>query len=107
MADEPTASAIDAFLEMLAAERGSARLTIEAYRRDLLDFAAFAVRKGVPADGADTRLIRDYLAGLGRVGLEPSTVARRLSCIRQFHRFLFSEGLRTDDPCFAVEGPKR
>jgi integrase/recombinase XerD len=55
---------IEAFLEMLAAERGAARNTLAAYQADLLDFAAFAAARGAAFEAADSTLLRAWLAGL-------------------------------------------
>ncbi|MBX3504795.1 MAG: site-specific tyrosine recombinase XerD [Parvibaculum sp.] len=98
---------IDAFLEMLSAERGAARNTLDAYERDLKDFDGFLTSRGRALDAATTRDIRDYLEGLTDQGLSASTAARRLSALRQFHGFLFAEGVRKDDPCGSIEGPRR
>jgi integrase/recombinase XerD len=97
---------IEAFLEMLAAERGAARNTLLAYHRDLGDFAAFVGSRGEAAAGASVETLRAYMAGLAAVGLKPRTAARRLSALRQFHRFLLREGVRTDDPTGLLDGPK-
>src|SRR6202034_2707976 len=51
--------------------------------------------------------LRAYLAELSRRGLRATTVARRLSAIRQLYRFLYAEGRRKDDPAAVLEGPKR
>ncbi len=91
---------------MLAAERGAARLTIEAYRRDLGDYAGFLARRGLSPAAADGEAVRAYLSHLAR-RLAPSTSARRLSCLRQFHKFLFAEGVRGDDPTATVDSPRR
>ncbi|MEN6541164.1 site-specific tyrosine recombinase XerD [Parvibaculum sp.] len=98
---------IDAFLEMLSAERGAARNTLDAYARDLKDFAAFLAARNRGAAEARTLDVRDYLEGLSAQGLSASTAARRLSAIRQFHGFLYADGIRPDDPCGAIEGPRR
>ena len=98
---------IDAFLEMLSAERGAARNTLDAYQRDLKDFAGFLAARGKTVAGAQTMDVRDYLENLTAQGLSASTAARRLSAIRQFHGFLYTDGIRTDDPCGAIEGPRR
>jgi len=96
----------EAFLEMLAAERGAARNTLAAYQADLQDFAAFAAAKGVALHGADSDLLRAWLAGLAAQGLAARTQARRLSAIRQFHQFLLREGVRPDDPSELLEAPR-
>ncbi len=102
-----TARAVADFLEMLAAERGAARNTIDAYSRDLHDYvAALAGRRRDPQT-ATTQDIRDYLADLADAGLKPTSTARKLSAIRQFHRFLSAEERREDDPAILLEGPRQ
>jgi len=96
---------VDAFLEMLAAERGSARLTIDAYRRDLIDFARFAGAGGRAIADADAETVRGYLSHLA-TRMAPGTSARRLSCLRQFYRFLFAEERRADDPTATIDSPR-
>src|SRR5918996_921413 len=92
----------EAFLEMLAAERGASANTLAAYRRDLDDFRSEAGRLA-DASAADLRL---YICGLAGRGLAASSQARRLSALRQFFRFLLAEGLRADDPTSLAERPK-
>jgi integrase/recombinase XerD len=94
------------FLEMLAAERGAGKNTLSAYGRDLTDFTdRLAGRRSVAT--ATTDDIRAYLGDLASRGMQPATVARRLSAIRQLYRFLYAEGQRKDDPAAVLEGPKR
>jgi integrase/recombinase XerD len=96
----------DVFQEMLTAERNASVNTREAYRRDLKD-ACDAVRgKGDLAD-ASIDVLRAYLAALSRQKLKPATSARRLSALRQYFKFLVTEGLRADDPTAALDAPKR
>ena len=92
----------EAFLEMLAAERGASANTLAAYRRDLDDFRGHCGRLA-QAGAADMRL---YLAGLADRGFAPSSQSRRLSALRQFFRFLVDEGLRDDDPTSLSERPR-
>jgi len=98
---------IELFLDMVAAERGGAKNTLAAYTRDLADFSsALAARKRGIAN-ASTDDLRAYLAALDKRGFAASSVARRLSAIRQLYRFLYAEGRRGDDPSAVIEGPKR
>src|SRR4051812_10316473 len=98
---------IELFLDMLAAERGAGPNTLTAYRRDLEDFCDYLVtRKRTIAD-ATTDDVRGYLRHLAKREFAASSVARRLSAIRQLYRFLYTEGRRGDDPAAIVEGPKR
>ena len=92
---------------MISAERGAAVNTLEAYRRDLTSYiAGLKVRGRGPLD-AQTEDLRGYFAGLDTAGLKETTVARRLSAMRQFHRFLVAEGKRADDPSQILEGPRQ
>ncbi|MDT8333480.1 tyrosine recombinase, partial [Roseomonas gilardii] len=97
---------VEAFLEMLAAERGAARNTLAAYEADLTDVAGWLRRKGGTLDGASPEALRAYLAGLSGAGLSARTVARRLSALRQFFRFLAREGMRGDDPTALLDTPR-
>jgi integrase/recombinase XerD len=91
---------------MLAAERGAARNTLAAYQADLTDFSGFAAARGAACSGADAGLLQAYMAGLEASGLSARTAARRLSALRQFHRFLLREGVRPDDPTQFLDTPK-
>ena len=97
---------VEAFLEMLAAERGAARNTLLAYQADLDDFSGFAAARGQKPAGCDAALLQAYMAGLQRAGLAARTASRRLSALRQFHRFLLREGLRGDDPTTLLDAPR-
>ncbi|WP_274605723.1 site-specific tyrosine recombinase XerD [Afifella marina] len=93
---------IEAFLEMLAAERGASVNTLAAYRRDLLDaLGTVSDLREVGGDG-----VRDYIGTLAGRGMSPATQSRRVSALRQFFRFLLSEGLRSDDPTIVLDRPK-
>jgi integrase/recombinase XerD len=92
------------FLEMMSAERGAAANTLVSYRRDLEDYGAFlGTARGAPGKAG----IRAYLSHLEEQGLARSTAARRLSAIRQFHKFLHGEGLSEDNPAAAIESPRK
>lgn len=98
---------VERFLEMIAAERGAALNTLEAYRRDLMAYLASLSGRGRGALDADTDDVRAYLATLETLGFKSTSAARKLSVIRQFHRFLVVEGDRADDPTQILEGPKQ
>ena len=110
MGRRPRASSetlIELFLDMIAAERGASANTLDAYRRDLGDFAADLANAGDTIAAADSDTLRAHLGRLSKRGLAAASVARRLSAIRQLYRFLYSEGHRSDDPAAVIEGPKR
>ena len=86
------------FLEMMVAERGASRHTIDAYRRDLGSYESFLARRDLSCETADVAAVRAWLSRLSSEGLSAATMARRLSAVHQFHRFLYLEGARRDDP---------
>jgi integrase/recombinase XerD len=97
-------SRVEIFLEALAAERGAAANTLAAYARDLQDFAEYG---DAALDDANRADIEAYLANLEARGMSAATRARRLSSLRQYYRFAFSEGWRADDPAARISGPGR
>ncbi len=98
---------IDLFLDMLAAERGAGANTLAAYRHDLQDFSDYLGTSRRTIAAAATADVRSYLGSLAGRGFAATSVARRLSAIRQLYRFLYAEGRRSEDPAAIVEGPKR
>jgi integrase/recombinase XerD len=98
---------IELFLDMQAAERGAGKNTLDAYRNDLADLIAHLRAAGSTIAGADTDDLRGFLNGLAERGFKASSLARRLSAVRQLYRFLYAEGKRGDDPAAVLEGPKR
>ena len=103
----PGSRHVEAFLEMMSAERGASVNTLDSYRRDLEDYAAFLMQHGSGLKDAGAADVRSYLAALDKRGMSTATAARRLSAIRQFHRFLLNEGVRGDDPTGIIDGPKK
>ena len=101
------AALLDAFLESLSVERGAANNTLEAYRRDLSDYLGHLKGRGRGPLDAQADDVRAFLAALARAGLSAATAARRLSAVRQFHKFLYGEDLRGDDPSGIVDSPRR
>ena len=95
---------IEAFLEMLSAERGARANTLEAYGRDLTDARA-RVRGGIASASAPD--IEAFVSGLTARGLSPATSRRRISALKQFYRFLMQENIRADDPTARLDPPRR
>ena len=102
---EEDAAAIEAFLEMAAAERGLSRNSIDAYRRDLACFAAYLAPSRVALAEAEPESVRGFVAAQRRSGAAARTASRRLSCLRQFYLFLLTDGRREDDPTAPVDSP--
>ncbi len=103
----PAANEVGDYLEMLAAERGAGGNTLDAYRRDLTDYLAYLARAGLTLESVDTCTLRAFMVDMEARGLSAATAARRLSCVRGFHKFLYAEGLAEADPSAPVSGPRR
>ncbi|MER8591015.1 site-specific tyrosine recombinase XerD [Mesorhizobium sp. M1182] len=99
-----SAARIEAFLEMMSAERGAAENTLSSYRRDLEDASAGIGGGLAAATSAD---IRAYLDDIAARGFAATSQARKLSAIRQFFKFLYAEGLRGDDPTGTLDSPRK
>jgi integrase/recombinase XerD len=100
-------SHLEGFLEMLAAERGAASNTLQAYRRDLEDFLSFLKGRGCELVSMEPAEIGAYLRARSQAGLAARSRARRLSAIRQLFKFLVGEGLVAEDPTLGIHGPKQ
>lgn len=98
---------IEAFLEMMSAERGASDNTLSAYRRDLDDIRNFLRARGHELAEAPTQALRNYLEHTAAQGFATATQARKLSALRQFYKFLYTEGLRGDDPSSTIDAPKK
>lgn len=100
------AALVEAFLEMMSVERAASPNTLAGYGRDLEDYRDFLTRRGIAVRAAGRDDVEAFMADLGRRGLARTTQARRLSAIRQLHKFLYAEGRRGDDPTATVDRPK-
>jgi integrase/recombinase XerC len=99
---------LELYLGYLSDERRASAHTIQAYRRDLLQLGAFlAERQGHPSASAipGKLEIRAYLARIGR-GLQTPSIARKLSAIRSFYRFLERRSLVAENPVSLIIAPK-
>ena len=96
---------ISTFLEAQAAELGASENTRLAYGRDLMDAADWMTHAGSSLLEADRQMVEAYLTQCAADGLAKSTRARRLSSLKQFYRFAFEEGWRTDNPAIQIKGP--
>jgi len=101
-----SARLIDRFLEMMASERGASANTLAAYRRDLETYAEDLDQRGADLKAAGPDDIRRHLESLEAQGMARSSAARKLSAIRQFHRFLHGDSLAKDNPATAIDSPR-
>lgn len=95
------------FLEMLAAERGAAENTLEAYRRDLDSFLGFLDTRRVALPAVRPSDISAYLQEASAAGLSPASRSRRLSAVRQLYKFLEAEGVVKESPAHGIAAPAK
>ena len=104
---------ISNFISSLSVEKGFSNNTLEAYKNDLSQFAAFVREKAAKEDksqasweGVDRALILDYLVTLRERSYAPATMARKIAAIKSFFNFLVAEGTLKKNPTEGVSGPK-
>lgn len=97
---------MDEYLTWLSVERGRARGTVEAYRRDLRRYAGWLTGRGIAVADVREADIQRYVAALGAAGLAPATVARATVAARSLHRYLAVEAGAERDPGADVEAPR-
>jgi integrase/recombinase XerD len=105
--EAPFLRLVERFLEMMNAERGAAKNSISAYRRDLHDYGNHLHRTPCAIHDVTPDIVRDYLQSLDARGMADSSTARKLSAVKQFHIFLQSENVLADNPTRIVQGPRQ
>jgi len=100
------------FLAYLELERGLSRNTLEAYRSDLLQFGEFLDRRGLEAEAASHGELAAFLSELARGDgdhrpVAPTTLGRKVACLRSFYRHLRREGIMEHDPTADLHGPRK
>jgi integrase/recombinase XerD len=99
-------SLIESFLDMMSAERGASSHTIAAYRRDIVEFSRHCLGAGADLTSARAETVRQHLEKLSAAAVKPSSQSRKLSALRRFFVFLYSEGIRPDNPCGTIDSPR-
>lgn len=88
---------------MLYAQKDASRNTLDAYSRDLKFFLEFAKKK----DMGKEEVVREFIRSLSNQGLANKTIARKISSLRQFYLFLYSEKIITTNPTIFIETPRK
>ncbi len=98
---------IEDFLQMLSAEKGLAENTLEAYGRDLRLFAEYLEEQNSKnLDKVSTQDIKNYMEYLNNHAYEARSQSRKLSAIKEFYGFLFSENSIKENPALMIDAPK-
>ena len=100
---------VEDYLGYLVAERGAASATVAAYRGDLDKYRSFleTVRKIHDASEVQREDVASFVSDLSGQGFAPSTIERRLSVVKGYHRFLVREGYSEADPAQTVPLPRK
>lgn len=104
--EAPLPLEVEEYLMWLGAERGRARSTIDAYRRDLRAYVAHLRAEGIALLDAGQDDVERFVVAMEAAGLAPTTRARRLVAVRNLHRFLLDEEMADRDPVADVESPR-
>ncbi|MGH9445104.1 MAG: site-specific tyrosine recombinase XerD [Terriglobia bacterium] len=94
------------FLTYLQVEKGLASNTVTSYGHDVSKFVFYARRKHLEIAGASRQEVRAFLESLYKQGLTARSVARHLSALRHFFRFLVKERIIPHDPAAEVDSPR-
>jgi integrase/recombinase XerD len=93
-------------MEMMRVERNAANNTCISYKNDLDDFLAFCKKYKKTIDKVQNEEIREYIIYLSKEKLDTKTIARRISALRRFFQFLFTENIISDNPALNIDLPK-
>lgn len=94
------------YLTYLSGEKNASIHTITAYRKDIEDYFAFLSKRQIPAEKADHLLIRRYMMELQKNGISKNSMARKMSSLRSYYRYLVRENILEDNPLTLVSSPK-
>lgn len=98
---------IDGFIQYLSVERGLAKNTLIAYRRDLVKYVSFLKTAGASSlEQVSRQKVSEYIYDQKKKGMQVTSICRSLAAIKMFHRFMVREGLASEDPTALVDTPK-
>src|SRR5208283_4957316 len=98
---------IDEFMNYLSVERGLAKNSLLAYRRDLNKYTDYLFQKGIKtAAKVNREHISNFMFDLKKHHMSPTSICRNLAAVKMFHRFLVRENLAEADPTTLVDTPK-
>src|SRR5271170_424194 len=98
---------IDEFMNYISVERGLAKNTLLAYRRDLNKYIDFLFSAGAQSSSQVSREhVSNFMYDLKKHDMSPTTICRNLAAVKMYHRFLVRESLAKEDPTTLVDTPK-
>src|ERR1700756_1840983 len=106
--DESDDPVVRNFLDYLKVEKGLTPLTVGAYKSDLIQFAEYlAARRRRDLDKATREDVRGFLSQLFGNGVKDRSVARKLSTLRHFYKYLLLDRMIQQDPTLEIDSPKQ
>lgn len=97
---------VESFLEMMSGERAASEHTLAAYNTDLRDLHHFFMKHDIDPATADSEQLHCYLDHLHSLSFAPKTIARKISSLKQFYLFLYSDEIRQDNPAKHLDMPR-
>ncbi len=97
---------LEQYLESLLAERGAAKATVIAYKRDIVDYFNFLEKKSIDSAHSDVEIINQFIALLSKNGIFTRSIARKISSLRGYYNFLLSEKIIKENPVLFIQKPK-
>lgn len=104
---DPNLRLVTSFLDYLKVEKGLAALTIEAYQSDLEQYSAFLLKRKRALREARRQDVKDFLSSLLSNGLDGRSVARKLSTLRHFYKYLLLDRYIQADPTLNLDTPRQ
>src|SRR5258708_7315452 len=95
------------FLSYIQVEKGLSRNTLQSYQRDIARLQSWAQKNGKQIEKLERKNLREWIAGMSREGLAPSSVSRAVSAARGFYRFLMLDGHIKRHPAEDLHTPQR
>jgi integrase/recombinase XerD len=97
---------IESFIEMLSAERDASENTLTAYKSDINQYFSFLVKKKINLIDANTSDIRKWISKLSETGIASSSLARKITAVKQLYNFLFEENIIKLNPAKTIDNPR-
>jgi len=107
MSDNSQLRVVRSFLDYLKVEKGLAPLSVRAYQADIVQFSEFLESKRRALEIARREDVRGFLSQLFANGVKDRSVARKLSTLRHFYKFLLLDRVIKHDPTLEIDSPKQ
>ena len=104
---DPNLRLVNSFLDYLKVEKGLAALSVEAYQSDMEQYSAFLLKRKRALREARRQDVRDFVNSLLSNGLDGRSVARKLSALRHFYKYLLLDRYIQADPTLNIDTPRQ